>query len=830
MVGRATGGWTIEADEPGEPIEGGVFGGLSFDEKAALTSGVDLWHTAAVERVGLPALRLSDGPSGVRGPRFTGDTSVCVPCGSALAATWNRDLIHRVGRMLGDQAGAKEVHVLLAPTVNLHRHPLGGRHFEAFSEDPYLSAELAVAYIRGVQSRGVACTVKHLVANDQEHDRMEISVEVDERTLREVYLRPFEAAVREAGVWAVMAAYNRLNGVHCSEHAGLLEGILRREWGFDGLVMSDWYGSHSTAAVAAGLDLEMPGPPRYLGPFLASAIHQGDLPETVLDRAAGHLLGLANRVTGPAPDAGSAAPREDPAELARLAGREAIVLLRNDGVLPLDPARHRTIAVVGPKADRPDVQGGGSAHVHPPYYVTPLEGITQRADRDDAAITVHHESGVVQPPLAPLGRRELQVPGSGERGVVLEHFAGPDLEGAPLHTEVVADTELFWIGPPVPGVSSDAFSVRASAALTPDRSGAWALSLTSAGAARVLVDGAVVLDNLQPEPGSSFFGRGSLPVEGQVELQAGTTYRLTIELHSRISGARNDRWISGVNLHAQPPPVPDAQARAVAAAADADVALVLVGAAQADSEGGDREGIDLPVEQDELVRAVAAANPATVVVVNSGSPVAMSWVDEVGAIAQLWYPGQEAGTALAEVLFGDTDAAGRLPTTFPRQIEDSPAFPTYPGQHGRAPYSEGVFVGYRHYDANQVEPLFCFGHGLSYTRFEYGNLTLEVDGAAKEATVSVDVTNVGDRWGQEVVQLYVRDLEASVARPERELQQFAKVGLEPGATQTVRLDLPRRAFAFWDVHRHEWVVEPGEFEIAVGSSSRHIHHTARLQL
>ena len=775
----------------------------------------------------------------MRGHRLTGSTTVCAPCGSAQAATWDRELVGRLGRMLGDQARAKQVHVLLAPTINLHRHPLGGRNFESYSEDPYLTAQLAVAYIRGVQSRRVAATAKHFVANDQEHDRLEVSVEVDERTLHEMYLQPFEAAVREGGVWAVMAAYNRLNGVHCSEHDGLLDGILRHDWGFDGLVMSDWYATHSTAAVAAGLDLEMPGPPQYLGPYLAAAVHQGDLPEAVLDRAANRLLTLVERVTGPAGDGdgegdGAGAPQsaEDPIELSRAVARDGIVLLRNNGTLPLRPERVHSIAVLGPNADRPDIQGGGSSHTHPENAVTPLAGIADRA----GPIEVRHEPGVVEVASGPLGRRELTVPGSrdadgpGDPGIRVEYFAGADLDGTPQFSEVASDTELYWIGPPVPGHVEGQFSVRATADFVPDRSGPWRLRVTSAGAARVLVDGRVVVDNLQPEPGTSFFGRGSRPVDGEAELAAGTSYRVVIELHSRPVPAGGAPLISGVMVHARPPEDPEAPSRAVAAAAAADVVVVVVGTDKPDTEGSDRLDMDLPAGQNELVRAAVAANPATVVVLNTGSPVAMPWVEDVAALAQLWYPGQEGGTALADVLFGDSEPSGRLPVTFPRRLEDTPAYPTYPGQHGRAPYNEGVFVGYRHYDAHHVDPLFCFGHGLSYTRFDYGPAVVEMDPAGQHVAVAVDVTNVGDRWGREVVQVYVRDVEASVSRPERELKQFAKVGLEPGETRTVRLELSRRAFAFWDVIRHDWLVEPGTFELAVGSSSRDIRSTARLEL
>ncbi|HEY8547372.1 MAG TPA: glycoside hydrolase family 3 C-terminal domain-containing protein [Acidimicrobiales bacterium] len=809
--------------------------GLSLDEKAALTGGADVWHTVAVERVGIPALRMTDGPSGARGDRYTGGISACVPCGSALASTWNRELVRRVGGLLADEARAKGAQLLLAPTVNIHRHPLAGRNFECFSEDPYLTSELAVAYIEGVQGRGVGCAVKHFVANDQEHDRMEVSVEADERTLREIYFPPFEAAVRRAGVWAVMAAYNRLSGVHCSEHAGLLTDVLRKEWGFDGLVVSDWFGTHSTLAVAAGLDVEMPGPPRFMGEHLAHAVRQGDVDEAAVDRAARAVVRLIDRTT--AIDPTTLPPGDDPVALARQAAREAIVLLRNEPVaagggegegdagtplLPLDATALRRLAVLGVKAGRPDFQGGGSAHVDPPHVVTPLDGLTRRAG---AGVTVVHEAGVAARPAEVLGRDDLAVPGTGEPGVCLEYHLGDepgDLAGEPVHRETVPRLRLFWLGPPAPGLPpGEAFSVRATAELTPDRSGTWTFGLTSAGRSRVLLDGELLVDNMAPTRGGTFFGRGSTEVTGTAELKAGTTYHLEAHLFAK---AFKGVSVSGLALTAEPPADEEARARAVAAAEEADAAVVVVGTELADSEGADRRSMDLPAAQVELIREVAAANPRTVVVLNTGSPVTMDWLDEVPAVVQLWYTGQELGDALADVLFGDVDASGRLPTTFPRRIEDTPAFPTYPGTDGRAPYGEGLFVGYRHYDSRGVEPLFPFGHGLSYTRFAYGDLVVE------GRDVRVTVTNVGERPGREVVQLYLHHRGSADGRPEQELKDFQAVDLAPGEAAEVAFSLPDRAFARWDLARHGWTVEKGEWEVRVGSSSRAIHATGTLTL
>ena len=409
---------------------------LTFDEQAALTAGVDLWHTAGVDRIGLAGIGVTDGPSGARGAEFMGSASTSLPCGTALASTWNRELIGRVGRLLGDEARARGASVLLAPTVNLHRHPLGGRNFECYSEDPYLTAEIAVAYIAGVQSRGVGCAVKHFACNDQETDRMEIDVVVDERTRRELYLLPFEAAVRRAGVWAVMAAYNRVDGRYCSEHPGLLTDLLRSEWGFDGVVMSDWFGTHSAAALGAGLDLEMPGPPMVLGHHLAAAVEAGDVTADDVEQAAERVRALIERT---APSSVSDGAGEGPEDVARDAATEAIVLLANDGVLPLDASAAPRIAVIGWRAERPEFQGGGSAQVNPPYVISPVQGIADRVGED----RVTFRTGRVAPRSVPIGG-----------AVRLDFFAAGDLSGTPLHSDTVRETTAVWIGAPAPGVPS----------------------------------------------------------------------------------------------------------------------------------------------------------------------------------------------------------------------------------------------------------------------------------------------------------------------------------------------------------------------------------------
>jgi beta-glucosidase len=447
-------------------------------------------------------------------------------------------------------------------------------------------------------------------------------------------------------------------------------------------------------------------------------------------------------------------------------------------------------------------------------------------------VAVRYEAGVPARPADVLGRDELTVPGTPTPGVRLEYFAGDDpadLDGpradrVPAHHEVAPRLRLFWLGPPAPGLAAgEAFSVRATADFTPDRSGPWTFGLSSAGRSQVLLDGKVLVDNMEPTRGGTFFGRGSTEVTGTADLVAGTAYQL--EAHLLVRAARGVS-ASGLALTAEPPADDQALGRAVAAATEADAAVVVVGTEPADTEGADRRTMDLPEAQVALIRAVAAANPRTVVVLDTGSPVTMDWLDGVPAVVQLWYTGQQLGEALADVLFGDVDASGRLPTTFPRHLEDTPAFPTYPGTDGRAPYGEGVFVGYRHYDAHHVEPLFPFGHGLSYTRFAYGDLA--VDGPE----VRVAVTNVGHRPGREVVQLYLHGpagshaTGTSVVRPEQELKDFRAVDLDPGETAEVVFTLPGRAFAHWDMARHGWATGTGAWEVRVGSSSRAIHATA----
>lgn len=786
---------------------------VSLDDLSAAVAGIDLWNTPGIAARGLPPMRVTDGPNGARGPTFTGVASACFPCGSALGATWDPDLLVRVGAAIGEEARTKGAHVLLAPTVNLHRHPLAGRNFECYSEDPYLTAQLAVGFVRGVQSIGVGTTVKHFVANDSEFERMTISSEVDEAALRELYLVPFESTVRDAGAWGIMSAYNRLNGTYCSEHDWLLSSVLRREWGFDGFVISDWFGTHSTAAAAnAGLDLEMPGPPRWFGSALVAAVDAGEVDRSTVEQMVERLELLAER-TGANAGLGNNEPGavDDPRHraLIREAAAASFVLLRNeDTLLPLDRTRLARVAVIGAAADAAWIMGGGSAALDPHPPITPRAGIT--AALPDS-VPVEFSRGPAATDTIPV----LDASALVDR-IRMEVFAGPDCSGAPVITASLRSARALWLGEFSDRLDPTRFSARLRGTVRVEEAGAWTFGLSATGACRSSLDGEPLIDAwTHDQRGTTFFGFGRSELRATRDLEAGRDYALEIEF-SGGSGA----MVSGLELGVAPPSPADAIERAVAVARDADIAIVVVGTGPTlDTEGQDRPTMGLPGDQDALVRAVAGANSRTVVCVNAGSPVEMDWEDAVPAILQCWLPGEEWGNALADVLFGDRDPGGRLPTTIPVRVEDSPAHRTYPGEDGRVTYADGLLMGYRGYDRAGTSPRFCFGHGLSYTTFEYGPLSVE------GRTVSVGVTNTGERAGTDVVQLYVARPEAPAHRPELELRRFTKVALAPAETRRVEFTLDDRCFAEW---QGAWVIPDGPFEVRIGRSSRDIRVTGRI--
>ncbi len=794
-------------DEMEQQIEA-LLAQLSLKEKIALLSGTDAWHTAPLQRFGISGVTMTDGPHGVRASAETdriNGPATAFPTGIAMAASWDADLIYEVGQALGEETLAMGCDILLGPCVNIIRHPLAGRTFESFAEDPILAGRLGAAWVQGIQSVGVGASLKHFACNNQETERDKGSSVVDERALREIYLRQFEMIVKEANPWTVMAAYNRVNGTYATEHDYLLNQILKGEWGYDGAVISDWGATHEVyKSLEGGLDLEMPGPPLYFGRLLLEAVRKWQVDPAVIDGAARRMLRLMARCGKLDPQAvqkqaGSVNTPEHQ-ELARRLAAESIVLLRNEGsLLPLNPQRLRKVAVIGPCADEAPVSGGGSAYVEPPYRVSPLDGLKARLGE---TVELIHEQGCSHRVLPPYITGEF----------LGQFFGNTDLAGEPQLERTDTSLNFHWLGSWT-AQTPPAFSVRWTGRLSLG-TGAHTLHVQHTGLCRVFIDGALVLENQGPSITADY-----LATTATVAISGGE-HELRVELvrpaghpwpHLQVRISQEDSADADAAFE-----------KAVAAARGADVALVFVGyPTEYESEGYDRPDLKLTGRQAELIRAVAAANPNTVVVLNTGAPVEMDWAGCVPAVLQAWYSGMESGNAIADVLLGAVNPSGRLPVTFPARLSDTPAYFYFPG--GREVlYGESIFVGYRYYDAKGLDVAYPFGHGLSYTSFAYSGLTVEEGGAR----VSVTVTNTGAVAGKETVQLYISDPEASLPRPPRELKAFAKVALAPGERATVSFELDERDFAFYNPGEKRWTAEPGTFTVRVGSSSRDIRAEA----
>ena len=802
---------------------------LDLERKVRLLTGASAWTTHGEPAVGLRAMVLSDGPAGVRGQvDDERSTSANLPSPTALAATWDESLVERLGRLLAAEARRKHADVLLGPTVNLQRTPLGGRHFECLSEDPLLSGRIGAAYVGGVQAGGVAATAKHYVANDSETDRFTVDVRVDERTLRELYLAPFERLVRDGGAWVVMAAYNGVNGSTMTE-SPLLADPLKREWGFDGVVVSDWSATRSTEASArAALDLVMPGPQGPWGGELVAAVREGRVPEAAVDVKVRRLLRLAARVgalegvdpAAPAPDRpegfggppmGGAA--EEVAALLRAAAAAGSVLVRNQAAtLPLAADGLRRVAVIGPNAAVARTQGGGSVRVTPDHVVSPLDGL--RAALAPLGVEVVHALGArIRAGIEPLTASQVSDPETGEPGMRLRFL---DARGEVLRSEHRTTGKLGWYWDDIPGRAA---TVEVTARLHAAADGVHACGVVGVGHFRLVAGGTVLVDeHLQPE--SDDIGATSLTPgrrSGRLPLGAGEEVELALRYRPdpAFPAAR-------MTLGVEVPALPDDEEldRAAALARDADAAVVVVGTTdEIESEGFDRASMALPGRQDELVHRVAAANPRTVVVVNTGSPVALPWRDEVPAILLSWFGGQELGNALADVLLGRVEPGGRLPTTWGAREQDVPVLQARPVA-GRLRYGEGIHLGYRAWARTGAVPAFPFGHGLGYTTWSYEHVVAPATVAAGEDVVArVRLRNSGRRAGREVVQAYLSRESSAVERPAVWLAGFTAVEARPGQTVTAEVRVPARALQHWSVDAHRWEAEPGGFELTAGRSA-----------
>ncbi|MDV5145345.1 glycoside hydrolase family 3 C-terminal domain-containing protein [Streptomyces sp. SBC-4] len=816
----------IGADAIREAAVEAALAKLDLDTKTRLLAGQDMWSLPALPEIGLSSLVMSDGPIGVRGVRWTAeDPSVALPSPTALAAAWDPALARRAGRLLAQEARRKGVHVLLAPTVNLHRTPLGGRHFEAYSEDPYLTGEIGTGYVRGVQDGGVGTTVKHFVGNDAETDRFTVDNKIAARPLRELYLAPFEAIVKNAHPWGIMTAYNHVNGVTMTEHRYLVNEVLRGEWGFDGYNVSDWMAARSTTGdIEGGLDVAMPGPVTVYGEALAAAVLAGEVEESTVDAAVRNVLRLAARVG--TLEGAPAVVTEHPAAidgdaLAREIARRGFVLVRNENAaLPL---RSGTVALSGAGARDARVLGGGSAQVFPEHIVSPLAGLT--AALPDGALTFT------------IGADPSEELTPADQGFRLRARCR-DAEGRILGEGSLPNGQVQWIGDDLPaGVTHETLvSIEVLGTFTPRESGEHSFGTRGLGAFTLSVGGVTVFDGVQamgPEsdPFEAFFGS---PVErAKVALTAGETVEVSLRhtLDKEFAAPLPAVMFSFVHLGPRRDP-DELITEAVEAARAADTAVVVVATTErVESEGFDRKDLALPGRQDDLVRAVAAANPNTVVVVNAGSPVEMPWREDVAAILLSWFPGQEGGDALADVLTGAEEPGGRLPTTWPAALADVPVTEVTPTE-GVLDYTEGVFIGYRAWDKAGAVPAYAFGHGLGYTTWSYESLT-----AAPE-TVTVRLTNTGDRTGREVVQIYLAPAatvpmgaqSATHERPVRWLAAFASVEAAPGESVETEIALPRRAFEIWDEEKNDWAFVPGMYEVVAAHSLTDARLTATLEI
>jgi beta-glucosidase len=808
--------------DPSKPVEmrvNDLLPRMTLEEKIDMLGGIESFYIRPIARLGIPKIKMADGPLGVRNY----GKATAFPAGIAFAASWNKSLVQNYGEAVGKEAKAKGVHIMLSPGVNIYRAPMCGRNFEYYGEDPYLASRMTVGYINGVQSQGVVATAKHFAVNNEEYDRHTVSSDVDERTLREIYLPAFRAAVEEAHVGSVMNSYNLLNGVHTSQSQYLLNDILKRDWKFDGFVMSDWSSTYDGVAAAnGGLDLEMPSGLHMNQDTLMPAIKSGKLSVATIDDKVRRMLRVMFRFgffDHPQLDASLPLYSPDSRTIALQAAREGIVLLKNsDNVLPLLRPTVRSIAVVGPNA-HPAVTGAGGSSLMQPFRATSiLDGIIAAAG---AQAKVYYAPGVGTDVTTLFRGSEFSTASESNqqvRGLKGEYFANKNFSGAPTLTRIDRRVAFEWgDGSPVPAMPEDNFSVRWTGKIRVDSDGEYEFFVKGDDGFRLTVGDRLLIDEWHDQAATLKQSIATLKGGGLVDVK--------LEYYENSGNAEiSFGWRK----------LDDAkESESAKIAALADVAVVCVGFnSSTEGEGFDRP-FELPKEQVELILEVSKVNKRTIVVLTAGGNVAMTgWLENVAGLVHAWYPGQEGGTAIAEILFGDVNPSGKLPASFEKRWEDNATFNSYYAKEKKLAYTEGVFVGYRHFDAKNIEPMFPFGFGLSYTTFEYRNLKVTPAAGAANPKISVEfeIVNTGNRPGAEVAQVYVGEAKPAVPRPLKELKGFEKVWLKEGGMTKVSITLDKQAFAYYDVGSRGWTVKPGNFTISVGSSSRLIRFAQQTTL
>ena len=802
---------------------------LSLEEKVSLLSGFDNWHTPDIKKYGIPKIKMSDGPNGVRGDSSTPQTSACFPSPILLGATWNEKLIKKIGSATGEEALYKDVDVLLAPTINLHRHPLGGRHFECYSEDPVLTSKIACSYVSGVQSEGVAACLKHFAGNDTEFERHLVSSNIDEKTLRELYLYPFEMGIKKAKAKVVMSAYNKVNNIYCSSHDELINQILKKEWKFNGYVVSDWGAALETVENAnGGLDLEMPGPAKTWGGNLVDAVKNGFVEEETIDEKVKRILNVAkftNRFNKKRV-AEKSIDKKSHRELIKKTAIEGMVLLKNEEVLPFDKTKISKIALIGPNVKDSQIIGGGSAGLKPHYEVHPLEGISNFLKEEK--VKINYAKGChVDKYLPALEKESSYVPGKKENGFEVEFFRGKTFDGEAIAKQVLSGNR-FWA---LQGFAREfldekerpELSVKFSTTYKPKISGEFEFEVFSIGLSRIKINGKELVDNWSSQKkGEAFFGFACAPKRNKIKLLKGREY--LVEVEYEFEGR-----FPAIQFGCRPPDPKNLLEEAVKVAKQSDAVVLVVGTnSDWETEGNDRKSLSLPGEQDALIKKILATNKNTVLVINTGSPVSMPWIKSCPAILQTWFPGQEFGNALAEILFGKESPSGKLPTTYPKKLSDTPAYSSYPGKNLQMDYKEKLLVGYKWYDKKKIEPLFPFGHGLSYSKFKLKKVS--VTKKKHEIKIKVKLKNIGDFSTFETVQCYLERKAVKAEIPKKKLVDFKKLKITKNKSKKLTLKVSKRDLSEWDVKKSKWEITKGDYIIHVGTSVKDISITEEIKI